>query len=80
MKKPTGLEEFATERGATRRGPLCTTCAIPPALLRQVEAGRSKADPIPFAMISAWLEAVGVKVAPISLSRHFRGEHHRRTR
>ena len=80
MKKPTGLEAFATERGVSRRGPLCTTCALDPAILRQVEAGRAKADPIPFAMISAWLDARGIQVASITISRHFRGGHSRRTR
>jgi hypothetical protein len=66
------LEHYYSVENAKK----CTTCRLPPPVLAQIEAGRAAEAPIPFTVISRWLEVEGYSISPLSLPNHWRAFHH----
>lgn len=66
------LEHFASLESAKK----CSTCRLPAKVLSQVEQARTREAPIPFTVVSRWLEIEGFQINPLTIPNHFRQMHH----
>jgi hypothetical protein len=72
------LEEFAVHNEkSSKEKSRCMTCALDPEIVKQIHAGRSrKPKPVPFPVISTWLEKEhGIRIQQATIRNHFVAGH-----